>query len=1022
MHRLLRRQIQKAFGLEGGGDPATLLAQRSASGGLDAGALETFLRTVSTVYERYERDLALCDRSLHLSSEELNQVNVRLQQELLSQAKVLASLKETANRLLLAVGEPLLGEDYRELESLTHLMSRMVRQREQTQKDLEETLSQMKRAIIEKAANAIVTMDATGAIRSFNPAAEALFGHPAGEIIGKNVKCLMPLRYHAAHDLGLSNCLKSGVSPIIGVATELEGARADGTTVPVELMVSEMVVGGARMFVGILSDITTRKQAEDRLRRSESTIRAIVETAVNGIVTIHASGEVISFNPAAEGLFGYAAAEVIGRNVNLLMPPPHQGAHDGYLRRYLESGQRTIIGVGREVEGRRRDGSTFPLNLAVSEIGVDGARMFVGILTDLTARKAVEQALVDARELADQANRLKGDFLANMSHEIRTPMNAIVGMTHLALQTGLTDKQRDYLSKIQFSARNLLGIMNDILDFSKIEADKLTMEQVEFRLDEVLDHLVGTIGVKAGEKGLPLRFLCPDNVPNVLVGDPLRLGQVLINLGNNAIKFTHQGHVAIGVERLSEEAHRIQLRFTVQDTGIGMSGEQLDRLFQAFIQADASTTRKYGGTGLGLSISRRLVALMGGEVGVESVPGQGSLFHFTAWFGCCSRTAESCVGFRQEEGSGRVRMQPRARDRDAIQGILGAHVLVVEDNRINQQVAMELLEANGLFVTIANNGREALGVVGATPFDLLLTDIQMPEMDGYELARTLRSDPKFETLPILAMTSHAMAGDREKCLAAGMNDHIAKPIDPDRLFDALVTWVAAGQRSAGPQSPRPPSRPWENGSLEGLRTIDVATGLRHVGGKPALLRKLLSDLLRDYRDVGRRVRVMLDAGEVRAVRRMAHTLKGVAGSLGAKGLGKAVQELENALLSESVAACGPLVAELASQWNRLTEELTPALRGRDVQRDDRETEGAQGAVDPARTTPLFQELAGLLQSGHSRSAAKLMALRALLGTSARTALDDMEAQVEEYEFDKALTGLAALATRLNIPLQSERVP
>ncbi|MEO5371746.1 MAG: PAS domain S-box protein [Magnetococcus sp. DMHC-1] len=1022
MHRLLRRQIQKALNLDEESDVDVFLAQYTAQTGTGTtGLLPSldviqFLQNVSTTYERYERDLALCDRSLNLSSEELYQLNERLSHELASQSKVLASLKQTANQLLQAAGQPPLKEDFVGLESLTQLMSEMVRQREQTQKDLAETLSQMKRAIIEKAANAIVTIDTSGQIHSFNAAAERLFGHPAHRIIGQNVKQLMPNQYHEAHDLGLAKCLQHGSSHIIGVATELEGKRADGSIVPVELMVSEMMVGSVRMFVGIMTDITLRKQSENKLRRSEATIRAIVETAVNGIVTINVQGEVRSFNPAAEALFGYTAQEVIGQNVNILMPSPYREEHDQYLRNYLSGGERKIIGVGREVKGRRRDGSTFPLNLAVSEMGVGGERMFVGILTDLTARKAVEQALVDAREAADQANRMKGDFLANMSHEIRTPMNAIMGMTHLALQTHLTDKQREYLKKIQYSSRNLLGIINDILDFSKIDAGKLTMENIVFRLDEVLDHLAGMLGVKAEEKKLALHISCPDSVPNRLVGDPLRLGQILINLGNNAVKFTEQGQILIAVEQPDTADQKVQLRFTVQDTGIGMTREQQTRLFQPFIQADTSTTRRYGGTGLGLSICKRLVSLMGGDIQVASQPGIGSTFHFTAWFGCAPPTADTAdkPAPRQFPKSGRC--PARTRDGEAIHGILGAHVLLVEDNPLNQQVATELLEANGLFVTLARNGTESLQHIEKQQFDLVLLDIQMPDMDGYTVARRMRQHPQCKTLPILAMTAHAMAGDREKCLAAGMDDHIAKPIDPDLLFAALTTWIAAREKTKQSFHGCPVVTP-EHGTNNGIMVFDRTTGLRQVGGKRDFFDKLLRDFFRDYQQVAIRVRALLTGGDVPATLHLVHTLKGVAGTLGAKQLSEAARRLETALKTKQVDAYEGLMADLEHQTAVLMRELAPLLHQETSRQIDHAAAAVENSVDVTIVTPIFRNLAYLLRSGNSKSAAKLAELRALMENPTSAPLPELETCIEDYEFETALTCLTAWATRLHIDLE-----
>jgi len=538
----------------------------------------------------------------------------------------------------------------------------------------------------------------------------------------------------------------------------------------------------------------------------------------------------------------------------------------------------------------------------------------------------VQEELTKKAEELELSSQYKSDFLANMSHEIRTPMNAVIGMSYLALQTELNDKQYDYVSKISSSAQSLLGIINDILDFSKIEAGKLHMESAPFKLEEVFASISTLLSIKAEEKGLELIYVIDPDVPNNLVGDSMRLGQVLTNLGNNAVKFTEKGEIIIHCKVLQSKEEMVQLEFCVKDSGIGMTKEQTAKLFQAFTQADNSTTRKYGGTGLGLSISKQLVEMMEGEISINSKPGVGSDFIFTAWIGISTESVEeklemlpdlrgmrvlvaennkiaqdviyqllstlsfktdmvesgeaavaavekaivepnekpfdfiimdwqmsgidgieaaqkiksnsalpekpaiilatsfsrnellnredrSCLdGFLSKPlgqsqlfseilnvfGKNDPNRKPRTieglRDNDAIQDILGAKVLLAEDNAFNQQVARELLESNGLVVTIANTGRKAIEIVNKENFDVILMDIQMPEMDGFTATRKLREDPLFRDIPIIAMTAHAMADDRRKSLEAGMNDHITKPIDPDILFDTLVKWIPAKKR------------------------------------------------------------------------------------------------------------------------------------------------------------------------------------------------------------------------------------
>ena len=731
-------------------------------------------------------------------------------------------------------------------------------------------------------------------------------------------------------------------------------------------------------------------------------------------------------------------------------------------------------------------------------------------------------ALVSATRKAEEATEMKSMFLANMSHEIRTPMNAIIGLSHLALKTPLSAKQRDYLSKIHNAGTSLLAVINDILDFSKIEAGRLDIESTDFKLDEVIGSVTTLTAQKAHDKGLEFLAHVDPSVPEHLLGDPLRLGQILTNLVNNAVKFTERGEIRLDIELVERTGEKVQLKCSVRDTGIGMTPEQSAKLFQPFTQADMSTTRKHGGTGLGLTISRRLVDLMGGRIWLESEAGAGTTFYFTAWLGIGSSTGggrmvpeklntlrilivddnaaarailqeplmtiarrvdsvesgkEAIAAIQANDATnpydivfmdwrmpgmdglqasrhiksdetlthrpaivlvtafGREEVRDEA-ERLQLDGFLlkpvtksmivdalvnvfadagedlgvadagqasrlrGARILVTEDNDINQQIAVELLEGAGAVVTVANNGREAvekLSGPGAPPFDIVLMDLQMPEMDGYQATAKLRADPRLSGLPIIAMTAHATVEERQQCLDAGMNDHVSKPIDPAALFDAVGRFYSATASASATASPETPS----SQALPPIAGLDTRNGLSRVRGNVKLYVKILRQFAEQQGPAIDQVTEALEAGDRASAERVAHTLKGVAGNIGATGVQSVAAELERGIRDRAD------VATIDAVGRRVRTALEPLVAGIRAALaepiSDPSPSVAPGAfADPAVVREAASRVVAMLSDADPSAGELVEANRATLGVLFdRAGWSEFEGLVQDYAFADA---------------------
>ncbi|GAB0057628.1 Sensor histidine kinase RcsC [Candidatus Magnetaquicoccaceae bacterium FCR-1] len=635
-------------------------------------------------------------------------------------------------------------------------------------------------------------------------------------------------------------------------------------------------------------------------------------------------------------------------------------------------------------------------------------------LAGIIVRAEQDEQLAEAKRHAEEGTRAKSAFLANMSHEIRTPLHAILGLGHLLERTVLSDQQRDYLRKIRFSSQSLLNIIDDILDFSKIEAGKLTIESVPFQLMEIVHNVIDLLEHRAREKGLAVHVRVPADLPCALRGDPLRLGQVLTNLIGNAVKFTESGEITIRItpHYLSEKF--VVHGFEVSDTGIGLTPKQQEGLFQAFSQADPSTTRRFGGTGLGLAICGQLVRMMGGRIWVESAPDQGSTFAFTAAFW----RQDERFPERASDGAATA-PEDAARLEEALQGLRGARVLVVEDNDINQQVASEILEYFGLVVTLVGDGQAAIEAVEAMhpPFAMVFMDVQMPLMDGYQATRAIRRLPSGRALPVIAMTANAMSGDREKSLEAGMDDHLVKPIEMAALKSCLVRWIKPGQAGASVSAePDVIDRPATEIALPILLPgIDVEEGLARLAGNRSLFVRLLIEFGARHAQAGRELRAALSQGAHPRARTLLHALGGMAGNLSAHDLLAVTNALRLAIARENHAEIDGLLDRFDQHLQTVLESVSLLDREREAHATDEPD--TVSLLDTERVRPLLESLWNHLVEHDLAAKRRLPELRAILpGARFQDALRSLEKSVNQLDFDAARAPLAILARHFGLAL------
>jgi len=803
--------------------------------------------------------------------------------------------------------------------------------------------------------------------------------------------------------------------------------------------------------IGISRNITDEKLALNALKRSELLNRLIVATALDAFVAMDSSGFIVNWNPQAEKTFGWKFEEAVHQPVaDLLVPERYRSTFQSRLQQYLETGDGEFLDDRLELAALHRSGKEFPVEVTIAPIEQEGAWLFSAFVHDISRRKQAEQELRESKEAAEQASRAKSDFLANMSHEIRTPMNAILGMTELVLDTDLAVTQREYLSIVQESGDSLLNLINDILDFSKIEAGRFELDSHAFHLRDSLGDTLKLLSVRADRVDLELACHIDTTVPPILVGDAVRLRQIVVNLVGNAIKFTEQGEVVLHVEVDQCDADSVVLHFAVTDTGIGIASEKLETVFDAFQQADTSTTRRYGGTGLGLTICSRLVGLMGGSIWAESRPGLGSTFHFTARFGLSAdseptpqhplrgirvlvvnnhapdrqmlsemlrswdmsvtcvasvnegldrlrsdrdtgspatlvigdrfelvaeiqsdttlatsiiltlATADFSNDMQRATGQGAVRClrQPVTPSRlcEAIVSTLGVNVsgpeeapasgvtfnpdsvvlpplqiLLVEDSLVNQKLALGLLGRWGHSVTVAENGLEAVSQDSSSDFDLILMDIQMPEMDGLEATRQirrreqefLRSGKSKRHIPIIAMTAHAMQGDREACLEAGMDSYISKPVRSWQLLEEIAACFP-DDVTVRPETGSSTSRPdaASDDSLTDLSwKIHWPSAIQVVNGDLEFLREIAQVFVEESTSNLTGLQTAVDSGDCTTAGRLAHMMKASFRTLGADSAHDLAFECEQSAQTGCMDSFDKLLPDLITASARVTAQL-----------------------------------------------------------------------------------------------------
>ncbi len=764
------------------------------------------------------------------------------------------------------------------------------------------------RSLFEQAGDTIMCIDGEGRYLYSNPAWSRTYGYTPEELRD------VPVLDHVAPE---DREYAASILQRLLAGQNLQGIQLhlltkDGRKLFVEGNASHSVENGKSVVRGMFRDVTERRNAEEAMQRLMTLQRAILDSANCSIVSTDQNGLIWTFNSTAERWLGYSSDEVVGKARSVSLHDPDEVAAraeelSAELGRPITHGVETFVAkaCGGHADERdwtyvRKDGSRFPVRLSVTALrdSKDEIFGFVGVARDITRDKQVREAMLQAKEAAEQANQTKSRFLANISHEIRTPLNGILGINAMLLDTPLNNEQRRLIETMRESGELLLGIINDVLDFSKVEAGIIELDHSGFNLPEILNEQYRLHSIRANARGLTLEVKIAPEVPPHLKGDPVRLRQILSNLISTAIKFSDQGKVQVAVTCEDNTGNGIaRLRFTIKDQGIGIAPEAQERVFEAFQQADGSMTRRYGGTGLGLSICKQLVTLMGGEIGVDSIPGEGSTFWFTVPFAISTQPVESKAMDTAE--SARLQLAP------------GLRVLVAEDSSVNQLVILHELRRLGCTVESVRNGREAVEFFATSPFDLVLMDCQMPEMDGYEAAtrmRELEGDGKH--VPIIAITANALSGERERCIAAGMTDYVSKPFTREKL------WAAVSSAISQNGVPCPMKEPAiDEAELAALRSEGEDAGVD-------LLAQLAEAFSLESEEALKILEAAVAEGNTETMSRAAHKLKGSAGNFGARRLQSLCLELEQLARAQQMEAASLRLPAVRHEVSRVLAALS----------------------------------------------------------------------------------------------------